>query len=127
MAIDTDVKVTLFLDIVRGDKDLLEAQLLPQFRDKFRKEHWPWRPLPEVYYDPRSLEKPELPKRACLHAKAVVIDGIEVFLTSANLTEAAQQRNIEAGILLKSPAIAAQLMGHFEILVVKRHFQRLLP
>jgi len=126
MTAHPDMKVTLFLDIARGDKDLPEAQLLAQFREKFRKEHWPWQPLPEVYYDPRSLEKPGSPKRACLHAKTVVIDGKEVFLTSANLTEAAQQRNIEAGVLLKSPAIAAQLTTHFEAMVNEKQLSLLM-
>jgi phosphatidylserine/phosphatidylglycerophosphate/cardiolipin synthase-like enzyme len=125
MTAHPDMKVTLFLNIARGDKDLPEAQLLAQFREKFQKEHWPWQPLPEVYYDPRSLEKPGSPNRACLHAKTVVVDDKEVFLTSANLTEAAQQRNIEAGILLKSPIIAAQLTSHFEALVIEGHLHRL--
>ena len=125
MTIHPGMKVALFLDIARGDKDLPEAQLLAQFREKFQKEHWPWQPLPEVYYDPRSLEKPGSPKRACLHAKIVVIDDKEVFLTSANLTEAAQQRNIETGVLLKSPAIAAQLTEHFESLVIEGHLRLL--
>jgi len=125
MTAHPDMKVTLFLDIARGDKDLPEAQLLAQFGEKFQKEHWPWQPLPEVYYDPRSLEKPGSPKRACLHAKIVVVDGKEVFLTSANLTEAAQQRNIEAGILLRATAIATQITGHFEALIKQEHMQRL--
>ena len=123
MTAHPEMKVTLFLDIARGGQDLPEAQLLAQFREKFLKEHWPWQPVPEVYYDPRSLEKPGSQKRACLHAKTVVVDGKEVFLTSANFTEAAQQRNIEAGILLKSPAIAAQLTGHFEALVTQKYLK----
>ena len=125
MAAHPELKVTLYLDIARGESDLTEAQVLAQFREKFRKDNWPWKPVPEVYYYPGSLEKAAASKRACLHAKTVVVDGRDVFLTSANLTEAAQQRNIEAGLVLRSPALAAQLVQHFEALVHQGHLMKL--
>jgi len=120
-----ELKVALYLDITRGDNDLTDGQVLTQFREKFQKENWPWTSVPEVYYYPRSLEKVGGGKRACLHAKTVVVDGRDVFLTSANLTEAAQQRNIEAGVVLKSPAFANRLTCHFEALVKQGHLVRL--
>ena len=125
MVAHPELKVTLYLDIARGDSDLSDAQILVQFREKFLKDNWPWKPVPEVFYYPRSLEKAGASKRACLHAKAVVVDGRDVFLTSANLTEAAQQRNLEAGLVLKSPAIASQLTHHFEALVKQGHLLKL--
>lgn len=125
MVAHPDLKVSLFLDITRGDNDLFDAQVLVQFKGKFKADNWPWTPVPEVYYYPKSLEKVGGGKRACLHAKTVVVDGQDVFLTSANLTEAAQQRNIEAGLVLKSPAIAAQLTQHFEALVRQGHLVKL--
>jgi phosphatidylserine/phosphatidylglycerophosphate/cardiolipin synthase-like enzyme len=41
-----------------------------------------------------------------LHAKAVVTDDEAVFVTSANLTEAALDRNIELGVLIRDRALA---------------------
>lgn len=74
------------------------------------------RPLPDVYHDPRSLDlKSE--HRACLHAKCVFVDGQRVFVSSANFTEAAQQRNIEVGLLVRSLRRAKQLTDHFDTLV----------
>jgi len=125
MVVHPDLKVTLYLDIARGDNDLSDAKVLAQFREKLKADNWPWTPVPEVYYYPKSLEKVGGGKRACLHAKTVVVDGQDVFLTSANLTEAAQKRNIEAGVLLKSPAIATQLTHHFEALVKQGHLIKL--
>jgi phosphatidylserine/phosphatidylglycerophosphate/cardiolipin synthase-like enzyme len=125
MAVHPELKVTLFLDIARGDADLPDANVLAQFREKFLKDNWPWKPVPEIYYYPKSLEKAGTSKRACLHAKTVVVDGRDVFLTSANLTEAAQQRNIEAGLLLRSPQVATQVEGHFKLLMQQGHLQRL--
>jgi len=48
------------------------------------------------------------------HAKVVVIDRREAFITSANRTEAAQQRDIEVGVLLRDPATAMRLAEYFD-------------
>lgn len=69
-----------------------------------------------MFYDPRSLEL-AAEKRACLHAKCVVVDRRAVFVSSANFTEAAQERNIEVGLLIRSPALAEGIVRHFEMLV----------
>lgn len=42
-----------------------------------------------------------------------------------SVTEAAQQRNIEAGLLMKSPRVAKQLLEHFEALVNQGYLVRL--
>jgi phosphatidylserine/phosphatidylglycerophosphate/cardiolipin synthase-like enzyme len=68
---------------------------------------------PEVYYDPRSVEL-ESWKRAVLHAKAVVADDRWTLLTSANFTEAAQERNIEAGVVVDDEVIAARVIRQFD-------------
>jgi phosphatidylserine/phosphatidylglycerophosphate/cardiolipin synthase-like enzyme len=125
MVAHPELKVTLFLDIARGNKEFSDAQVLAQFRENFQKDHWPWKPVPELFYYPKSLEKAGASKRACLHAKTVVVDGRDVFLTSANLTEAAQRRNIEAGVILNSPALATQLTQHFDALVKQGHLKKL--
>ena len=52
-----------------------------------------------------------------LHAKAVVIDDEVVFVTSANLTEAALDRNIELGLLIRDRALAANVATHFQTLI----------
>ncbi|HQX53463.1 MAG TPA: phospholipase D-like domain-containing protein, partial [Planctomycetaceae bacterium] len=69
-----------------------------RYAQDFRERHWPWTPFPEVYYDPRALET-DSKVRASLHAKIVAVDRRKIFITSANFTEAAQQRNIEMGLL----------------------------
>lgn len=64
---------------------------------------------------PRALE-PDGPA-GVLHAKAVVADEAAVFLTSANLTEAALDRNIEMGLLVRDRALAASVTRHFQVLI----------
>lgn len=110
------LKVLLHVDISRGFQDTtLAAGIVARFANDFWKKHWPWNPRPEVFYDPRALET-DAKKRACLHAKFIIIDRKKVLITSANFTEAAQQRNIEAGILLQSPSRVLQLIAYLEAL-----------
>jgi len=40
-----------------------------------------------------------------------------VFVTSANLTEATLERNIEVGLLVRDRALAASLSSHFQGLI----------
>jgi len=68
-----------------------------------------------VFYDPRALD-PEGPG-GVLHAKAVVADDEAVFITSANLTEAALDRNIELGVLIRDRAVALAVGGYFRSLI----------
>ena len=55
--------------------------------------------------------------RACLHAKVIVRDDVQTLITSANLTEAAQERNVEAGVLIGDAAFARGVVGQFDRLV----------
>jgi phosphatidylserine/phosphatidylglycerophosphate/cardiolipin synthase-like enzyme len=121
MAAQPGLKVRLVLDIPRAPGDTTLASLLVhRFADRFRTAQWPQdRPLPEVYYDPRSLEITTA-ERSAMHAKCVVVDARDVFISSANFTEAAQNRNIEVGILVRSSWVAQNLSRHFEALVSER-------
>jgi len=65
--------------------------------------------------DPRALD-PEGPG-GVLPAKAVVAYDEAVFVTSANLTEAALDRNIELGILIRDRALPLGVGGYFRSLV----------
>lgn len=119
------LQVSMFLDIQRSAGDTTAAaQLVRRFADRFKRQQWPAEyPIPDLFYDPRSLD-PTQDKRACLHAKCVVVDAEKVFVSSANFTEAAQLRNIEVGVLIDSAATANQVTTFFTGLV---NDGRLLP
>jgi len=110
-----DLQVRLFLDIQRGHGDTTaSAALISRFSERFRQSQWPAkRPFPSVYFDPRSLD-PDQQQRACLHAKCVVIDGRDVFVSSANFTEAAHHRNIELGLVFQSEPTATSITEFFD-------------
>jgi len=71
-----ELKVRLFLNVhgVHGST-ASEAEFVRLFADDYRTRHWPRGPMPEVYYDLRSLVS-EGTKRASLHAKCVVVDEL---------------------------------------------------
>ncbi len=110
------LRVTLLLNIQRKRGDTTAAeQLVRRFADRFWKTDWPGLSRPSVFYDPRALDL-EGPG-GVLHAKAVVADDEAVFVTSANLTEAALERNIELGLLVRDRALAASVSSHFRGLI----------
>jgi hypothetical protein len=112
--------VRMFLDVRRPDGDTSsEAEIVRRFAARFRERDWPGRRLPALYYDPRSVDlNPQF--RASLHAKCIVVDHRQTFISSANFTEAAQLRNIEVGVLLRSPQLSIQLTQHFDHLADAR-------
>jgi phosphatidylserine/phosphatidylglycerophosphate/cardiolipin synthase-like enzyme len=110
-----ELAVKMFLNVGRDGLDDVRpaGEILADFADDFRSRQWPGNRLPELFYDPRSLDVGG-GMRASMHAKCMVIDDEEVLVTSANFTEAAQMRNIEAGLRVRDAALAKQLAGHFE-------------
>jgi phosphatidylserine/phosphatidylglycerophosphate/cardiolipin synthase-like enzyme len=111
-----ELRATLMLNIQRRRGDATASEhLVRRFADRFWTTDWPGARRPAVFYDPRALE-PDGPA-GVLHGKAVVTDDEAVFLTSANLTEAALDRNIELGLLVRDPALAASVSRHFQALI----------
>ena len=110
------LRAVLMLNIQRARGDTTAPdQLVRRFADRFWGTDWPGTSRPAVFYDPRSLD-PDGPS-GVLHAKAVVVDDEAVFITSANLTEAALDRNIELGLLIRDPALAKTTTTHFQALI----------
>lgn len=114
-----ELRVRMLLDV--GDtKGHSEDEAIKDFLDNFRRRHWPdGQPFPEIWYDPLSL-LPSGPTRAVAHAKCVVADGQRLFVSSANFTEAAQNRNLEAGLLVASSALAGRMVDFLEGLIRER-------
>ena len=108
----------LYLDISRKPGDTtISDQLVKRFCRQFEETQWPvGKPISEIYYDPRALDL-DRKKVAILHAKCIVIDCESVFVSSANFTEAAQLKNIEIGLLLKSQAVAERITRFLDSLV----------
>ncbi|MCC7338738.1 MAG: hypothetical protein IT422_26890 [Pirellulaceae bacterium] len=115
MAEVPDLSVAFFLDVPRSKGDDTKQEIIvSRFVSRFKDKQWPaGSRLPQVYYDPRSSSDTEA-VRSSLHAKCIVVDRQQVFVSSANFTEAGQQRNIEVGLRIESSWLAEKLSHHFE-------------
>ena len=76
-------------------------------------ELFTWRDKPEPFVDGK------------VHAKVAVVDGARAFITSANLTGHALERNMEAGVLIKGGPVPRGLSEHLEALVNVRVLQKI--
>lgn len=116
MADQPGLRVQLFIHVDRARGDTrYESEILRDFANTLKSE-WPGPVRPTVYYAPSSLSLDPL-QRATWHAKVVVIDESTAFVTSANFTQWAQERNVEAGVIVRNAHFAQQLTHQFESLV----------
>ena len=110
-----EVRLLLNIDRRRREKDRRHRNktVVRRFADTFWRQ-WPGERRPLVYYDRRSVD---LRDRGRLHAKAVVADEEQVFVTSANLTFAAWEDNVELGLRVRDRALAKGTLAHFQKLI----------
>ena len=118
-----EVRLLLNIERRRGDTTAADT-VVRRFADKF------WRRGVAGASAPEGVLRSALCRRdgpgGVLHAKAVVADEESVFITSANLTEAAFDRNIELGLLVRDRTLAETTVIHFRTLIDKG-LLRLLP
>lgn len=117
---DRGVRATFCLNIPEPAPDVagIPAHVRAQVR-AFLAKNWPFGlPLPDFYYDPRTVQ-PLAPGRSgvLLHSKCVVIDERRAFITSANFTHNGQARNIETGVQIDDEKFARELAGHWHTLI----------
>ncbi|MBS1805498.1 MAG: phospholipase [Acidobacteria bacterium] len=119
--------VRMFLDISRKPGDTsMSGEIVRRFTERFQYEEWPHNSrTPQVFYDSRGLDL-DWTERASMHAKCIVVDGHRVFISSANFTEAAQERNVEIGVLFESVAAATRISRFFSALADSGQFRRAL-
>lgn len=79
--------------------------------EAWRARYWPFGdPAPTLYVDPRAA----VPKSyTSLHAKCIVVDARRALVGSANFTDRAQTRNIEAGVLVEDARFSEELVRQF--------------
>jgi phosphatidylserine/phosphatidylglycerophosphate/cardiolipin synthase-like enzyme len=96
------VEVDVVLETARDSAGALSFDQLPAFTklEQVRVWHWP------------ANQRP--PEGGSLHAKAIVADGENALITSANLTERALAHNIELGILLRDRYAASEIEAHLD-------------
>jgi phosphatidylserine/phosphatidylglycerophosphate/cardiolipin synthase-like enzyme len=74
-------------------------------------------PLADIYVWKSALESAGK-YHGAVHAKCAVADGNMAFVTSANLTKAALEKNMELGVLIKGGEIPEKLNRHLDSLIL---------
>lgn len=123
---EPELQVRMFMNIERTYKDRTtrSEEFVRRFAHEFSTVVWPQERKPEVFYFPDALEA-DWKARAVMHAKCVVVDRRTAFVSSANFTKRAQDRNIEAGTLIRSGRYATRLADHFDALAAAGVLERL--
>ena len=113
------------LDIARppGSRDAVGTRSVNRFVVQFRAKHWPMARTARAFLRPSVLGGRRSGATG-LHAKCIVVDDRRAFVTSANLTTAAQEKNIEAGLLVGDGGLARGLRTQFEALVAAGVFKQ---
>lgn len=110
------VKTQVVVETVAGAKGLLSMEPAAAFWGitGLRLLHWPL-----------DRRRGNIPGR--LHAKLVVADRKVAFVTSANLTGSALERNLECGLLVRGGPAPRRLTDHIAALIREGVLQPLTP
>ncbi len=116
---DRRIDATFFVDIPHAKGEIAEGDALAtKIIDGFFRDVWTFgTPKPNVFYDPRTAVRG--PPWSSLHAKCVIVDDERTLVTSANFTNRAQTRNIEAGVLIEDRAFSSELAAQWRQLVAE--------
>jgi hypothetical protein len=78
---------------------------------------------PAIYHFPTSLLIGST--STSLHAKCYIVDNDTALVTSANISNAAQRRNMEAGVLVRHPLMVDRLYNYFAGAIDKGVLERI--
>jgi phosphatidylserine/phosphatidylglycerophosphate/cardiolipin synthase-like enzyme len=109
---DHGVSAKFFVHIPQIERGVAPDEHLARQLKGFLAQNWPFgEPRPRLYFDKRALLPG--PPYYSLHAKCVVVDGARAFISSANFTQRALERNIEVGVLIDDASFASYLAGQW--------------
>jgi len=127
MDAEPDLQVVFCFNIVRRYGDTTAAEeLIEKFKSDFRTKNWPKSATrkPAIYHFPTSLLIGST--TTSLHAKCYIVDNDTALVTSANISNAAQRRNMEAGVLIRHPLMVGRLYNYFTGAIDKGVLERLV-
>lgn len=112
-AVSRGVQVRILLEASTGHGGSLNYDPAATIRSRVPlAELFTWKERPERFLDGK------------VHAKVAVVDGIRAFVTSANLSDHALEKNMEAGVLVNGGQLPMALSRHLQALIDVRILQR---
>ena len=110
-ALDRGVSVSMLIETEKNDGSdgfLKTAARLKERHPRMNLYRWP------------LTKRDDVGTFASMHGKCFIADGSRAFITSANLTSAALDRNIEIGVVIRGGNIPAQVKKQFESMVATK-------
>lgn len=111
LAAERGVAISLLLETPQSSHYKIKNDPLTHLDDRLKEKAriliWPHRN--------RKLEGDDL--TGSLHAKFILQDNEKLFVSSANLTESAMDRNIELGVIIEDQIVIGKFQDHVENLI----------
>ena len=114
-ALDKGVKVSMLIETEKNDG----TDGFRKTAERLKTNH----PRMALYHWPIS-NRDDGGSFASMHGKCFVADGKRAFITSANLTAAALDRNIEIGVVIEGGNVPAQVKQQFDAMVSTKTIER---
>ena len=112
-AAERGVRIRVLIEASKQNGGTLDVDLIPRMRASApTAEIYTWKDRGEPFVDGK------------VHAKVAVVDGVRAFVTSANLTGHALERNMEAGVLINGGPVPKALSEHLQALIDVRVLER---
>lgn len=108
-AVTRNVRIDILLESSKADGGKVDIDSIHVFRNRI--------PSANIYKW-KSAVSDSGEAFGSVHAKCVVADGNLAFITSANLTKAAMENNMELGVLVRGGNLPETLQRHLESLIV---------
>ncbi|HXH74055.1 MAG TPA: DISARM system phospholipase D-like protein DrmC [Bacteriovoracaceae bacterium] len=113
-AIERNVSVDILVESSQNPHSRIQVDSVPRMRSSV--------PKANIYIWDQSQNPSDT--IGVVHAKCAVADDCIAFITSANLTTAAMERNVELGVLIKGGDLPTRLDQHLRSLVVSKIFKK---
>lgn len=110
LAVSRDVQIDILLESSKGHGGKVDIDSINTFKKSL--------PSASVYAW-NSNTKPTDHWTGAVHAKCVVADSSLAFITSANLTRAAMENNMELGVLIRGGSLPYQLEKQLNALITR--------
>lgn len=112
-AIERGVHVSFLTEASKENGGSLDVDPTVALKKKF--------PEAEFY----RWENPDLAHPAVVHVKCAIADECNALVTSANLTGAAMEKNMELGLMIASRRVAGRMSAHFAALVTEHILKKI--
>lgn len=115
-AIGRNVKINILLESSKDHGGKIDIDSIDAFKKAI--------PSANIYVW-KSKSKPSHQWNGAVHAKCAVADGSLAFITSANLTRAAMEKNMELGVLVRGGNLPEKLELHLGAMVSTRVIEKI--